>query len=146
MSDFKFKNTARLTRDRKIEGETGTEVGLAGGDTLWLLAATDANPRWEKWGDDYLNELRRLTRANASTDRVKEFLAEWYTRMFVLRWSVAGEDGQPVPFSTEACEAYLMQTDDVIPAIQRTVFETQNFRGARIEVVVGEGKGLSNGE
>ena len=142
---FKFKNAARMTRDRTIEGETGTEIGFPGGDRLWVLAATDANSRWEKFGDDYINELRRLQRANATADRLKKFQAEWFTRMFVLRWDVKGDDDRPVPFSTEAAESYLM-LDDVIPAIQRVVFENQNFRGARIEVVVDEGKGSLNGE
>ena len=38
-----------------------------------------------------------------------------------------------------------LETDDVIPAIQRTAFDNQNFRGAKVEVVVGEGKGSSTG-
>jgi len=28
----------------------------------------------------------------------------------------------------------------VVPAIQRTAFDNQNFRGDKVEVVVGEGK------
>jgi hypothetical protein len=142
---FKFKNADKLKRNREIEGGTGAEMGFDGGDTIWILAATDANPRWVKFGDDYINELRRLQRANASAERTKAFLAEWYTRLFVLRWEVKGEGDKPVPFSQEACRAFLMETDDVIPAIQKTAFDTQNFRGAKIEVVVGEGKGSSNG-
>jgi hypothetical protein len=142
---YKFKNADRLKRNRAIEGETGTEIGFPGGDTLWILAATDANPRWLKFGDDYINGLRRLQRANASDERVKTYQAEWFTRIFVFQWDVKGEDDAAVPFSQEACRSYLMETDDVIPAIQRTAFDNQNFRGAKVEVVVGEGKGSSIG-
>ncbi len=111
-----------------------------------ILAATDANPRWLKFGDDYINGLRRLQRAPTLRDeRVKTYQAEWFSRLFVFRWDVKGEDDAAVPFSQEACRAYLLETDDVIPAIQRTAFDNQNFRGAKVEVVVGEGKGSSSG-
>ena len=52
---YRFKNADRLKRNREIEGETGTEIGFPGGDTLWILAATDANTRWVRFGDDYIN-------------------------------------------------------------------------------------------
>lgn len=137
---YRFKNADRLKRNRKIEGEEGTEIGFPGGDKLWILAATDANPRWVRFGDDYINGLRRLQRANANDDRVKAYQVEWFANLFVLRWEVKGEDDEPVAFSKEALKAYLMETDDVVPAIQRTAFDNQNFRGDKIEVVVGEGK------
>lgn len=137
---FKFKNASLLKRNRKIEGEEGTEIGFNGGDTLWILAATDANPRWVRFGDEYINGLRRLTRANASDERVKTYQVEWFTRLFVLRWDVKGENDEPIPFSAEACAAYLAETDDVVPAIQKTAFDNTNFRGDRIEAVVHEGK------
>jgi hypothetical protein len=63
----------------------------------------------------------------------------------MLRWDVKGEDDAAMPFSQEACRAYLLETDNVIPAIQRTAFDSQNFGGAKIEVVVGEGEGSSTG-
>lgn len=137
---YNFKNADRLKRNRTIEGETGTEIGFPGGDVLWVLAATDANPRWVKFGDEYINGLRRLQRANASDERVKAYQAEWFTNLFVLRWDVKAEGDEPVPFSRDACRAYLMETDDVIPAIQQTAFNNQNFRGDKIEVAVDEGK------
>lgn len=137
---FKFKNAGLLKRNRKIEGEEGTEIGFPGGDTLWVLAATDANPRWVRFGDEYINGLRRLQRANANDERVKAYQVEWFTNLFVLRWDVKGDDDEPVPFSKEAVKAYLMETDDVVPAIQKTAFDSMNFRGDKVEVVVGEGK------
>lgn len=137
---FKFKNAGQLRRNRKIEGEEGTEIGFPGGDRLWILAATDANPRWVRFGDEYINGLRRLQRANASDERVKAYQVEWFTNLFVLRWDVKGEDDEPVPFSKEAVRAFLAETDDVVPTIQKTAFDTLNFRGDKFEVVVGEGK------
>lgn len=137
---YRFKNADRLKRNRKIEGEEGTEVGFSGGDKLWILAATDANSRWVRFGDDYINGLRRLQRANASDERVKAYQVEWFTTLFVLRWDVKGDDDQPVPFSKDAVKAYLMETDDVVPSIQKIAFDTMNFRGDKVEVVVGEGK------
>lgn len=141
MSEFTFKNIGRLQRDRTIEGETGTELAV-GDVTLRVLAGTDANPRYRQWGEDWRNELKRLSRANASEERVKKFQAEWFTRMFVLDWPKPplDGDGHPVPFSKEACEAFLFQADDVIPAILDIVFETKMFRGARVEAIVGTAK------
>jgi len=98
---FKFKNAGLLKRNRRVEGEEGTEIGFPGGDKLWILAATDANPRWVRFGDDYINGLRRLTRANANDERVKAYQVEWFANLFVLRWDVKGEDDESVPFSKE---------------------------------------------
>ena len=41
-----------------------------------------------------------------------------------------------MPFSREACIEFLMQTDDASPLIQAMVYDTQYFRGDRIEGVV----------
>lgn len=136
MSSFKFKNIDKQKRNRDIEGVVGTELGLAGGVTLQVLAATDANPRWKQFGQDYLDEVKRLIRAKASDERVKAFQADQFARIFVIGWDVLdAEDDSPIPLTYEACVAYLMESDDAIPAIQATVFDNQNFRGARIEAI-----------
>ena len=139
MSKFNFKNIDSQKRNREIEGTTGAELGLAGGVTLQVLAATDANPRWKQFGDDYLAEVRRLVRAKASDERVKAFQADQFAKLFVIGWDVLNaDDDSPIPLTYEACVAYLMESDDAIPAIQAMVFENQNFRGARIEAVVNQ--------
>ena len=141
MSGYKFKNIAKLKRNREIEGVTGTPVHFKKvGVTFQVLAATDANPRWRQFGDDYLNEYRRLQRAGADEERITRFLAENITRLFVIGWPQPPlhEDDTPVPFSTEACVAYLVEADDVIPAILAVVGETTNYRGEAVEIVTGE--------
>ena len=137
MSQFRFGNIEDLKRNRDIEGEAGTEVALRGGIKLRLLCASDANPRWKQYGEAFRAELRRLSRAGASDDRVKKYLAEQLTRIFVKDWEgVVDTDGHPIPFTKEASEAFLIEADDAIPAIQEIVYDTQNFRGQRIEAIV----------
>ena len=139
---FKFKNIDALQRDTEIEGTTGTPLGLAGGITLNLLCASDANPRWKTGGEKFRAELRRLGRANASEDRVKKFLAEEFAKMFVIGWEgvLNADDDQPVPLTKESCVAFLLAADDAIPAIQEIVYDSKNFRGQRIEAIVEAGK------
>lgn len=141
MSQFKFGNIDDLKRNRDIEGETGTEVALRGGIKLRLLCATDANPAWKQHGEAFRNELRRLARAGASDERVKKYLAHELTRLFVKGWEgVMDTEGNAIPWTKEACEAFLVEADDAIPAIQDIVYDTQNFRGQRIEAIVEAGK------
>lgn len=136
MAKFKFKNIDQQKRNREIEGVTGAELGLAGDITLMVLAATDANPRWKQFGETYANEIRRLVRAKASDGRVKAFQAKEFAKLFIIAWDVKdAETDQDIPLTPEACEAFLLESDDAIPAIQAMVFETQNFRGARIEAI-----------
>ncbi len=87
MSQFKFGNIDKLKRNREIEGVAGTEIGLPGGISLIALCASDANPAWRRGGEDFLAELKRLSRAHASDERVKRFLAEQLARMLVKDWS-----------------------------------------------------------
>lgn len=141
MTGYKFKNIDKLKRNREIEGTVGTPVHFKKvGVTFQVLAATDANPRWRQYGDDYLNEYRRLQRAGADEARINKFLAENITRMFITGWPVPPvyEDDTPVQFSPEACVAYLTEADDVIPALLAVVSETTNFRGELVEIISGE--------
>lgn len=136
MANFRFKNIDKLKRNRDIEGITGTELGLGAGITLTVLCASDANPRWRQFGDDYTAEVRRLIKAKASEDRVKKFQAAEFARLFVIAWEgVVDADDNPIPMTLEACTAFLYEADDAIPAIQETVFETKFFRGQRVEAV-----------
>lgn len=134
-SAFKFKNIRKVQRNRHIEGVLGAELGFDDGTTLWILAATDANPRWKEMGDEFMNELRRLARTNADEERSKEFLAEWYPRLFIRDWKCFDENDRPITYSLEAGQAYLMLSDDAIPAIREMINDTKRFRGGRIEVL-----------
>lgn len=134
---FKFGNIEGLKRNLKIEGDIGTPLGLPGGITLRILAATDANPRWKAGGDKYRREIRALVRANASDDRQKQFFAEHLTKLIVKDWEgVTDDEGNVVPFTREACEAFLLEADDAVEAILGTMSDTKNFRGERIEAVI----------
>lgn len=138
----KFKNIDQLQRNKEIEGTIGTPVGFPGGITLQVLAATDANPKWKAFGEKFSAEVRRMSRANVPDDKSRKYLAEQYALLFVIGWEGvfetddSGNDVE-VPFTHEAVVDFLMQTDDAIPGLQRVVFDTQMFRGERIEINAG---------
>ena len=132
-----FGNIDKLKRDRAVEGGEGTEIGFEGGITLVVLCASDANPAWKRYGDDFLAELRRLNRAHASEERVRRFLAEQYARLLVKDWrGVVDPQGHDLPFSRDLCVELLYETDDILPALQALVHDSKNFRGQRIEAVI----------
>lgn len=137
MTDFQFGNVEHLKRNLEIEGEKGTELGLEGGITLTVLAATDANPMWRARRDTVRAELNRLTNAKADPTRTRTFLARIYSETIVKGWSgVVDSQGNAIPFTRDACEAFLYQVDDAFNALEGIIFDTKNFRGQRIEAIV----------
>jgi len=143
MSDgtFNFGNIDALKRNRDIEGETGTELGLAGGITLIVLAATDANVGWRNNRDDFRAELNRLSNAKAGEDRTRAYIADFFSRIIVKDWrGVLDQDGNAIPFSREACRQFLIKADDAFTAVNAMIYDTQNFRGARVEAVAADAK------
>lgn len=136
MKEYRFDNIGAMQRNRDIEGEKGTELGLPGGITLIVLAATDANPRWRNRSEEITAELNRLRNARATGDRVRTYLSRVYAETLVLDWRGVKTDNVDVPFSVEACTAFLRQADDAYVAVDNVVYDTKNFRGARIEAVV----------
>lgn len=136
MEEVQFKNIGKSQRNREIEGVTGTEIGMTDGVKLQVLCMSDANPRWVQFGDDYSAELNRLTRAGASAAKMKKFFDEWLPRLFIIGWKDnPGPDGDSdVPFSLPNCQSYFRQSDDAYLAILQNVRDTQNFRGARVQV------------
>lgn len=142
MSDvnYSFDNIESLQRNREIEGEKGTELGLPGGITLTVLAASDANPRWRARADQIASELRRLSAARATPERQRNYLSRVYADCLVIGWSGVKSDGIDVPFSPDACAAFLRQADDAFAAIDAVVYDTKMFRGERIAVAVDQGK------
>lgn len=137
-AEYQFDDIAPMKRDRDIEGETGTELGLPGGITLIVLAATDANPRWRNRADEITAELNRLRNARAPGERVRKYLAVIYSQCLVIGWRGVKSRGAEIPFSSEACAAFLLQADDAYTALDNVVYDTKNFRGARIEAVVSQ--------
>lgn len=135
---YKFDGIEVLQRNREVEGEKGTEIGLPGGITLTVLAASDANPRWRQRGEEIASELRRLTNARATPQRQRDYLSRIYAECLVIGWDGVKSSGVTVPFSVEACTAFLRQADDAYAAIDAVVYDTKNFRGQRINAVVAE--------
>ena len=133
---YQFDNIDSMKRNRDIEGETGTELGLPGGITLTVLAASDANPRWRNRAEEISAELNRLRNARADNTRSRRYLASSYAQCIVIGWKGVSSRGAEIPFSSEACAAFLMQADDAYAAVDAIVYETKNFRGARIEATV----------
>lgn len=138
MSQYQFDNIDDMKRNREIEGETGTELGLPGGITLIVLAASDANPRWKEQSDKIFAELNRLKNARAPADKVRAYLSRKYAETLVKDWRGVTSSGVSIPFSVEACAALLVQADDAYASLDQIVYDTKNFRGARIEAIVGE--------
>lgn len=135
---YEFDNIGAMQRDRTIEGETGTELGLPGGITLTVLAASDANPRWRNRIEEIGAELNRLRNAKANPERQRKFLSRIYAETIVIGWDGVKAKGVKIPFSVDACAAFLLAADDAYTAIDAVVYETKNFRGARIEAVVSD--------
>lgn len=135
-SEYKFDNVDSMIRNREIEGETGTELGLPGGITLIVLAASDANPRWRARSEKVQQELQRLRNARADNSRVRHWLAGVYAETLVKDWRGVKSEGIEMPFSVEACTAFLRTVDDAYEAVDGVVYDTRNFRGERIRAVV----------
>ena len=141
MPDFEFGNVDHLKRNLEIEGKTGTELGIDGGITLIVLAASDANPMWKAQRDKVRRTLASLTNARADDRRARDFLSSVYAETLVKDWrGVVDKDGNAIPYTREAGEAFLRQIDDAYAALEAVVYETKNFRGARIEAIVDSGK------
>lgn len=139
MSDFTFGNIDTLKRNLDIEGEKGTELGIGAGITLIVLAASDANPQWKARGEEITAELNRLRNAKADNKRVRKYLAGIYAACIVKDWrGVVDADGNVIPFTVPACLAFLLQADDAYAAVDEVIYQTRNFRGARVEAIVGE--------
>jgi hypothetical protein len=152
MSNYKFGNIDHLKRNKDIEGETGTELGIEGTNiTLITLAATDNNVRWRSVRQRVSAELRRLGNAKAPDEKTREYLAGVYSEALVIGWyslddkgeklnGIAGADGELIPFSKEACKQFLMEAFDAYTALEAVVYESKNFRGQRVEVAIEQGK------
>lgn len=148
MPDFEFSPAFDgLKRNPKIEGETGTPLGIGDtGLTLTVLAASDYNPRWKAKRATAGAELNRLRNANAEAERIRARAAELYADTIVIGWyyidpegkrhdGPLDKDGHVIPFTREACRAFLEAFDDAFEAVEATIYKTQHFRGARVEVV-----------
>ncbi len=136
---YVFDNIEDMQRNREIEAE-GAELGLPGGRTLIVRAASDANPAWRAKGESIANELRRLRNARATPETTRAFLARTYARLLGRDWRGVTANGVPIPYSPEAGEAFLLAADDAYAAVDAMVYETINFRGQRIEAIVDQAK------
>lgn len=132
---YEFDNIEDLQRKPEIESE-GTELGLPGGITLIVRAASDANPLWRAQSDKIGREVRRLRNARAKNDRVRAFIAPKYAQLLVKDWKGVKSKGVEIPYSVEACTAFLLKADDAFTAVDEMVWDTQNFRGDRVEAIV----------
>jgi hypothetical protein len=133
--DYEFDNIEELQRKRDIEAE-GTELGLPGDITLVVRAATDANPLWRTASVAIGKELRRLRNARATNEQLRNYLAPQYARHLVKGWRGVRIKGVEVPYSVEACTAFLLAADDAYTAVDEMVYDTLNFRGERVGAII----------
>jgi hypothetical protein len=133
VASYQFDNIDELKRNRDIERD-GTWLGLPNGTSLKVRAATDANTAWRAQSNKIANELRRLQNAR-DNDGARDYIAGKYAELLVADWKGVTANGEPIPFSVEACKAYLLAADDAYAAIDAIIYDTKNFRGQRIEAV-----------
>jgi len=132
---YEFDGIEDLQRKRDIEAG-GTELGLDGGITLIVRAASDGNPLWRAQSDKIAKALRVMRTARATNEKLREFLVPKYAELLVKDWRGVKSKGVEIPYSVEACVAFLKRADDAYDAIDAVVWDTKNFRGARIEAIV----------
>lgn len=150
MSDsFKFKGIEKLQRKADVEGELGIDLNVGAGITLITLAASEHNPRWRSGREDMLNEINRLTNANAPAATMRAYLSGEYSRRLVIGWyytdpetnkvmdgAIPDEDGNPIPFSADAAKQFLIAADDAFEKLEGVVYRHQHFRQARAKLAV----------
>lgn len=135
---YHFDDIDGLKRKPEIEGKTGTVIDLPGDRWIRVLAASDANPKWTAYRKAIAEGTRRLAGAEASDERYRRFIVPYYAEALCIDWGGFTNQGAEIPFSVSACKALLMMADDVYAAVAATVYDTKNFRGARIQALVDE--------
>ncbi len=136
--EYVFDNIEAMLRVPEIEGKTGTELGIGGGMTLQVLAASDNNPRWRMRSEEINNTWTQLKNAKAEPKRQRHWWAAIYAECLVIGWKGVKSHGVELDFSVEACTAFLRKVDDAYAAVDAMVFDTKNFRGQRIIAVAAE--------
>ena len=145
----KFSGIDHLKRDRDIEGRIGIDIKIDSTIFLTVRAASDANAAWKDKAPKVLKEIKRLDNAGAPDDVIKRKFAELYADTLIMGWhggqdedgrpkpgGPCDENGDPVPFSRDACVDFLLFADDAVRKLEEYVYETGNFRAARAEGLV----------
>lgn len=138
---FSFDDVDGLQRKPDIEGKTGTVVDFPGDRWIRVLAASDNNPRWKPRMKIVSEGTRRLSNAQASNKRYREFIVPHIAEGLGVDWGGWKSAGVDIPYSAEAFKALLMTADDVYAAVLAVMHDDTKFRGDRIQVVADEGKG-----
>lgn len=146
---FTFSNIDELKRNREIEGTVGIHVKYTDEIFLHVLAISDANPRWTEKAKKAFDELNRLTNIGAPDSQREERFARLLAETVVLNWhggiddggnfkpgGPRDADGRFVPFTPEACVAFLVQADDIVEDLLTRCRETRNFRVQRAQAIV----------
>lgn len=136
MTEYKFDGIEELQRKPDIEGKIGSVIDLPGGRWLRVLAASDNNPKWVARRKIVSEATRRMSNADVSDERYRKFMVPHLAEALVIDWGGIKTDGVEIPFSVEACKAFLMVADDAFTAITEIIYDNKKFRGDRIEVIV----------
>ena len=145
---FTFSNIEELKRNREVEGSLGIHVKYTDEIYLHVLAISDANPRWTAKAKAAFAEINRLENIGApETDRELRF-AQLMADAVVLGWhggidddgnfktgGPRDEDGRFIPFTPEACAAFLLAADDILQDLMARCRETRNFRLKRAQAI-----------
>lgn len=135
---YEFDDISDLQRQRDLESD-GIIVHFPGDRWIKVAAATDANPQWAARQEALMNELGRLRNAKAPSKTIREFLARNFADLCGRDWGGWRSGSVEIPYSREAFKALLLSADDVYATIDQVVWDTKNYRGARIEAAITQG-------
>lgn len=142
---YSWKGAEQFKRKPEIEAD-GTWFEFADGRQILISAATDLNPVWRSVSETFWSEWRRLTNSKALKRR-RALECRHFAQYLFKDWADwLNADDIEIPFSREAAEAMLLELDDIYEQVAELVFKHQNFREARVKVIVDEGKESSTGE
>jgi hypothetical protein len=133
---YDFDNADELTRNREIEGKTGTVILFSRGRWIRVLCASDANPAWVDVRKEVNEGTVRLANAEAGDEPYRRFIVPYYAKALCTEWGGFKSKGVDVPFSKEAVTAAMLAMDDVFRGVHQTVRDDKNFRGQNVEAVV----------
>lgn len=140
MSDnpkFDVADLDEFERKPEIESRIGTVMHFTKGRWMRVLAATDRNPRWIARRKRIQEDLRQLP-PDLTEDQLKDVMAPHYAAALIIDWGGwKSGDGTDLPLTPELA-TFVLRKIDIYRAVQKTVTDDLNFRGAEIEVVTKE--------
>ena len=125
----------RMFKTDEQHEKNGIVLDYGQGGQIRIARAGGGNARYGKLLGDRMKPYRRQIENGTLDNQVAEkIMAEVYADAVVLGWeNVTGADGQPLPFSREACVQLLLDLPELFRDIQEQATKVANFRAAELE-------------